>query len=182
MSVSILRFSIIDYPFASLAQTVLGVEELGSLHLRPDLVGIFWLDMMNKCRDELALHFDIFEGVYKKFANHMQQQLGLNHSKLGYQTPPTFRVHPVGARTASVPHRDRDYAKGSKFINVWVPLVNVSATNSLWVERDKDSELEPVQLNYGEALVFNGYDVLHGSVVNTSTMTRVSFDMRYYTE
>lgn len=164
-----------------MARTILGVGDLAGLHRRADLCDCHWLAAMQRCREELNGRFAEFAAVYDRFAAEIGRQILPDETKLQYQRPPTFRVHLVGAKTASAPHRDRSYARGRRFVNAWVPLVEVSGTNTLWVDQAGDGQLAPVNLRYGEVLVFNGYDLLHGSVENTSDTTRVSFDMRFYT-
>lgn len=180
-AIRILGYQSEDFPFAALARAALGVEDLGLLHLRADLRRCDWPTAMKRCRSELAQAFDTFASSYDAFAVSLARRLGFALAPT-YQRPPTFRVHLVGARTASSPHRDRDYARGLRFVNAWVPLVDVRGSNSLWVESGPDGALAPVAVRYGEVLVFNGYDMVHGSVENTAATTRVSFDMRYYVD
>ena len=87
-------------------------------------------------------------------------------------------------------------------INLWVPLVSVSGTNSMFIFKPEISkyilknikkyentgiecilneypnDYQFIKLNYGQALIFTP-TCLHGNVVNKTNITRVSFNCRY---
>lgn len=78
-------------------------------------------------------------------------------------------------------HRDKDYGLHARALNLWIPVTNVSGSNSLWIggrERGGRDAL-PVSMRYGECLIFDGGRRWHGVVWNTSAFTRVSFDIRF---
>ena len=78
-------------------------------------------------------------------------------------------------------HRDRDYGLIDSAINVWIPITDAFATNSLWLGTSEKMgvDAEPIELEYGQCVFFNGAERWHGAVWNTSGITRVSFDIRF---
>jgi len=60
----------------------------------------------------------------------------------------------------------------------WKFSVQDSAT--LWLESDYGrADYQPVPVQYGQVLIFDGGYLGHGSVANVSNMTRISLDMRF---
>jgi len=94
--------------------------------------------------------------------------------------PPCFRVHPPGWDSISPFHKDSEYGLSPEAINVWIPMTPVWDTNSLWIGTygGGRNDLRPVCLRYGEALLFDAVNLLHGSKENQTDSTRVSFDFR----
>ena len=65
-------------------------------------------------------------------------------------------------------------------INVWVPLTPVWGDNSLWIESKVGSgQYEAVNMKPGQLLIFDGVNLRHGSRINSTSATRVSFDLRF---
>ena len=96
------------------------------------------------------------------------------------QARPCFRVHFHDGRSISRFHRDRDWGQDSSTLNLWLPLTPAWESNSIWIEsREGANDHRPVALQLGQALVFNGADLSHGSVTNTTGSTRVSCDIRF---
>ena len=88
------------------------------------------------------------------------------------QRVPTFRVHLRGSVAVGTWHRDSEFFHTSSETNYWVPLTRAFGTNSLWIES------RPVAADVGDVVVFLGSEVLHGNLVNTTPISRVSFDFR----
>ena len=60
-----------------------------------------------------------------------------------------------------------------------VPLTQACDTSAMWIESEPGKgDYRPINLEYGEAAQFDGNTCLHGSKVNTTGKTRVSFDFR----
>ena len=77
-------------------------------------------------------------------------------------------------------HRDKDFGVEDGRLNVWVPLTNVWGENSLWIESEIGAkDYKPITLKAGQALIFDGVNLGHGSKIHTTNSTRVSFDFRY---
>jgi ectoine hydroxylase-related dioxygenase (phytanoyl-CoA dioxygenase family) len=96
-----------------------------------------------------------------------------------YQVPPSFRFH-FSRKGSSSFHRDRDYGVDPAHLNVWIPFTRVWGSNSIWIESEEGKgDYSPVSLEYGQALIFDGPNLCHGSVWNNTTSTRVSMDFRF---
>lgn len=91
---------------------------------------------------------------------------------LAYQARPTWRVHPIGNQAIGPWHTDTLYGHGDGTTNLWVPLVDTTDANTLWVES------KPITVRYGEVLAFDGVHQRHGNIANLSDRSRVSFDAR----
>ena len=80
---------------------------------------------------------------------------------------------------SSVFHKDRDFGVEEGRLNIWVPLAKVWGDNSLWVESKIGAkDFKPITMHPGQALVFDGVNLGHGSKINTTISTRISFDFR----
>jgi hypothetical protein len=100
--------------------------------------------------------------------------------RLSYSLNPTFRVHLAGTESVSNWHTDVEITGRDDQVNAWLPLVDAFGTNSLWVESDYGRrDFGPVAVAHGEVLLFDGGWLLHGSVPNTTSVTRVSLDFRF---
>ena len=64
-------------------------------------------------------------------------------------------------------------------MNIWVPLTKVWGDNSLWVEsKIGANNFKPITMHPGQVLVFDGVNLRHGSKINTTNSSRISFDLR----
>ena len=161
------------YDFRKWACEVLGVKNLEAIH------------SLNKVRafnisptsNQLVKSFSSILEIYKSF---IVEVLEKNISGItDYQSPPSFRCHYSGLGS-SVFHRDRDFGVEQGRINAWVPLTNVWGDNSLWIEGKEGSEdHQPITMRFGQLLLFDGVNISHGSKINTTSSTRVSFDFRF---
>lgn len=96
-----------------------------------------------------------------------------------YQRVPTFRVCFPGNVGVGEYHRDRDYNHGPDEINFWLPLTDVYAENSVWIETAEGREdFEPTPMSFGNVLIFDGANLKHGNSGGDCGRTRVSFDFR----
>lgn len=107
---------------------------------------------------------------YLDFIHWMAGEFGL--AGVVHQTTPTFRVHPVGSVAVGEWHRDSDYGHVPGEYNVWLPLMDAFGTNTIWIEG------EPQDVKYGDALIFDGVNLLHGNKQNTTPDIRTSLDFR----
>lgn len=97
-----------------------------------------------------------------------------------YQSPPTTRVVLPNGKPTIAMHSDKHYAGHQPAeINFWVPLTRTGGANSLFLESvPGKGDFEPVALEYGQALRFDGYECRHYTVANATEICRVSFDFR----
>lgn len=81
-------------------------------------------------------------------------------------------------------HRDKDYGLLDGSVNLWIPVTKVWGANTLWLGGRHHFGIDavPMELNYGDALFFDGAMRWHGVVWNTTDITRVSFDIRFQPE
>ena len=123
----------------------------------------------------------------------------LSSNKIVVQKLPSIRMHPNytylnilevvknSVKTTSQSwaqwsnmHKDSDapYHHPKFDINFWMPLIDVSLENTMYVETSPNN-YEPVLLKYGELLEFKGNTTNHGGkVYNSSEDFRTSLDFR----
>ncbi|HEV2641080.1 MAG TPA: hypothetical protein VGT98_00155 [Candidatus Elarobacter sp.] len=184
----VVAYSTARFPFAELvAREVFAVGELRALHdearrrkracNEPNELAyadnLAWRKLLENLADDHA-----FYELYHTFAHDVLAPRF--HGRITYSAHPTFRVHLAGTSTVSRWHTDAQVTGRLDQINVWLPLVDASGSNTLWVEGDYDSgDYAPVAVRYGQALLFDGGLLRHGSVANVSPVTRVSIDFRF---
>lgn len=110
--------------------------------------------------------------------------------KFYYQRAPYLRIHQKEKVSVLDYHTDDQYLVGNEFsdcyknvlrneINFWLPLTEAYDTNSLWVETSPNSKkFNPIKASYGDLIQFDGVKLHHGTEVNKTGQTRVSFDFR----
>jgi hypothetical protein len=118
---------------------------------------------------------------YKIYHDFVRQVLApVFGCKLSYSRHPKMRVHLAGTGGVSKYHRDADVTGRPEQINVWLPFTPASSGNSLWIESDYDrGDYCPVTVNYGQALLFDGGLLSHGTTDNDTDVSRVSLDLRF---
>ncbi|ASF46288.1 streptomycin biosynthesis enzyme StrG [Methylovulum psychrotolerans] len=175
------------FPFANLAASVFKVNALERLHEdwrrhkirrgQPAALGyndnLLLRAMLQKLDDESAF--------YKVYHSFVRQVIGPAFGrKISYSSHPKMRVHLAGTPTVSKWHRDADITGRPEQINVWLPFTNTHDGNSLWLESYYGrADYRPVTVAYGQALIFDGGFLDHGTVSNTTDTTRVSLDFRF---
>ena len=161
------------YNFRKWALTILHVKRLEEVH------AVDRIRMFNKSptSNQLSSSFASISSIYRQFVTHV---IANNLGEIAnYQSPPSFRFHYSG-HGCSVFHRDRDFGVNQGKVNVWIPLTEVYGTNSLWLEaREGSGECHAVSLKYGQALIFDGVNMMHGSKINNTSSSRISFDFRF---
>ena len=126
--------------------------------------------------NQLTQSFKEIEQLYAAFVSDVLREVVGEIA--AYQSPPSFRFHYCGLGS-SVFHRDKDFGVEDGRVNVWVPLTEVWGDNSLWIENAVGTKnYRPVQMSPGQALIFDGVNLSHGSKINTTHSTRISFDFR----
>jgi hypothetical protein len=97
-----------------------------------------------------------------------------------YSAHPKMRVHLAGTGGVSNFHRDADITGRHEQINCYLPFTDVEGTGTLWSETTYGArDYAPINLRYGQALIWDGGWLLHGSYPNETSSTRVSCDFRF---
>jgi hypothetical protein len=129
---------------------------------------------------EVALRLR-FKHILSELArNVLAPLLGVGPDDVLYQAKPVFRVsHPKDVAGCKM---HTDYGSNNHQpaeVNFWIPLNSVFGSNTLYVESEPNKgDFSPVELEYGQGLMFWGNQCRHYSVANVTNTTRVSLDMR----
>lgn len=168
-------------PLQECIRNILGVDDIEQIH------NIEKYDFFERSKDQGTIwhekYYQSFENefhpLYLTLLEHIQSEFGYE-DELIYQKIPTFRVQ-LGDGNIAVGewHKDKTYNHGSSEVNFWLPFVDTNDTNTIHMESKEDlGDYKPYTVNYGEVLVFDGANLMHGNVENTSGKTRVSIDFR----
>ncbi|MBU6953466.1 streptomycin biosynthesis enzyme StrG [Hahella sp. HN01] len=179
-----LTYNTEQYPFQKvLSHYVFKVRRLDQLHVawrrqnnREDL---HYQDNMALRRLMQRLPDDaLFYKVYHAWiANVLAPRYG---GKISYSAHPKMRVHLAGTGCVSDFHRDADVTGRLDQINCYLPFTDVFETCTVWCEERYDSNTyQPLTLKYGEALIWDGGLLKHGTYANQTDKTRVSCDFRF---
>lgn len=123
--------------------------------------------------DDSGVFMETFLSVYRTF---MRDVFGAG---LLYQAIPNFRVHLPGNVATGNFHRDSDFGHQKEELNILVALTPMHDENSVWVETERGKgDYTAARLSPGQALIFHGAVLSHGSLTNTTGVTRASFDAR----
>jgi|tagenome__1003787_1003787.scaffolds.fasta_scaffold20988574_3 hypothetical protein len=170
------------YDFARVVgEPVFGCRDLGRLHLLAGAGRGGPLTVTdNLCyRARLAALRDDAP-FYRLYGAFMADVLGAVFGAFSYSQHPTWRVQLAHTGSVSGWHRDVDVTGRYDQVNVWIPFVDTTGGNALWVETDYGArDYGPVAVKYGEALIFDGGCLEHGSMPNDTDTTRVSIDLRF---
>lgn len=176
------------FPFAALLRRdVFKVRSLESLH--HDIVaarGVRGQRTELRTRDNLAARALVqqlpdsapFFQLYHEFMRLVLAPVA--GRSLSYSNRPKVRVHFPGTASVSSFHADVPVTKRVDQINFWLPVTDVDGSAALQLESDYGrQDYAPEPLRYGQALIFDGGYLGHGSVLNATDTTRISFDMRF---
>ena len=144
---------------------------------------------------------DVFFAIYQKFAGHINDEYNLTNQKLRFQATPTPRVFIPGAHGTNW-HCDYWYGHGKNSKTVWVPIKNIVPGSTFSTVKKFEDNMD-LYKHYSEmpellskkfdlmgaetiqvcppknaAAIFDT-NVLHGSIKNTTNLTRLSFDFRF---
>lgn len=167
------------FPFKEVVKEMLQVESLEKLH------ELEHYDVLEREKDQSTkwhrAYYDNFTEkfypLYVEFVNHLKERF--RYEEIIYQKIPTFRAHLVENLGVGEWHRDRTYNHGVTEVNFWLPFTDTYDTNTIWMESKEDLEdFMPYSVKYGEILVFDGANLLHGNKINKTKDTRVSVDFR----
>lgn len=182
-----LSYSTQKYPFARiLEKEVFKTRPLTKLHekyalykKRKGLAGLEYQDnlKLRSLMQNQASDSHLYKLYHAFIANVISKEFG---GKISYSNRPQMRVHLAGTPSVSAWHRDVDVTDRPDQINVWLPFTDAYGTNTLWVESDYGlGDYQAVEVAYGQALLFDGGFLSHGTIANTSADTRISLDFRF---
>jgi len=192
---TILRYDTTRYPFREAVARALGMTpdaELELIHEQLDMKGAYYPVLSRETDQSTGWHRRFYsawdhpgglKGIYMAFLANVVGPHHADQAPLLNQRIPTFRVHLPWNRAIGEFHRDVDYAHQAEEVNWWVPVTEARRTATVWVESEPwRGDHQPMELGYGEVLVFSGALLEHGNQINREWMTRVSFDFRVLAE
>lgn len=171
-----ITFDTDEWRFKEMAGAILEVRDLSKLENGCELL-TREKDQSTKWHKKFYENNARFIRLYKHFVQKVIRPLF--SERIAYQKKPTFRVQLKNNVAVGEFHRDRDYGHSVHTINFWLPLIDTNELNTIWVESGVWKEdYRPQVLKYGEILKFDGANLRHGNMINTSPDTRVSIDFR----
>jgi len=173
------RYDATRHDFRAWTRAVLGVEDLSRLHEAPALLPGLSLEH-RRCLMLKRLYDHRGQGLDELMRRFVTEAVAPVFGPISsYQERACLRIHMHGCDSTSAFHHDGEWGQQEATQNVWIPWTPVWGTNSLWVESAPGrADYAPVELGYGEAIIFQGAVLSHGSVANDSGSTRVSADVR----
>lgn len=179
---SVYSYSIENFPFQQEVEKILRTKNLNLLHLIDNHNN----QVLKRENDQSTSWHKLFYNNYsdsfsKLYLNFVENVLkpGFGWTQIVYQKIPSFRVHLVNNVAVGEWHRDRAYSHNVKEINIWMPFTDAYETNTIWTESKEGLEdFKPYEVKYGEFLVFDGANLMHGNKINETKDTRVSVDFR----
>jgi hypothetical protein len=186
--IGLIEYSTRDWPFAAiLSRDVFKVQQLHLLHefvkkkkmrlgLSPQLTYDDNLKMRKLMQD--IPDDSTFYRAYHAFL--AKVILSLAGCRLSYSSHPKMRVHFPGTGSVSSFHDDMSVTGRVDQVNLWIPFTDVYGGASMWIESDYGKhDYAPVTVRYGQALVFDGGYLSHGTRENMTGVTRISMDLRF---
>jgi len=142
-------------------------------------------DLLERSKDQSTIwhkryyrKFEEFQPLYTEFIKEVIKP-HFKFKEIIYQKIPTFRVHLVNNLGVGEWHKDKTYNHGVTEINCWMPFTDAYDTNTIWLESKEDKgDFKPQTVIYGEVLIFDGANLMHGNKINKTSNTRVSVDFR----
>jgi ectoine hydroxylase-related dioxygenase (phytanoyl-CoA dioxygenase family) len=179
----IIEYDTCKYPFQKVLAALFEAPVLHELH-------IYRQQRLNKAEltyeDNLVLRTKMQDlkddaQFYKVYHQWIIDVLSPHYGgHISYSAHPKMRVHLAGTGSVSNYHRDVDVTGRVQQINCYLPFTDVYDTNTLWCETDYGlKDYHPINLKYGQAFLWDGGYLAHGTVKNETKFTRVSCDFRF---
>lgn len=171
------------YPFEKVLAAVFKVPVLNELHLtwqqRTSKKSLAYEDNLMLRNKMQRLKDDaLFYKVYNRWITEVLSPHYGGH--ISYSAHPKMRVHLAGTGSVSNFHRDADITGREHQINCYLPFTHVFNSNTLWCETVYGAQdYQPINLRYGQAILWDGGYLAHGTVENKTCFTRVSCDFRF---
>ncbi len=172
-------YSTKKYPFRQEIESILGIN-LEDLHL---YLGRF--DKFQRSTDQCTLAHKVFystfastlQPIYNSFVKEFIYPIVM--TDFYYQVIPTFRIGLPGNRFVGEYHKDSKYNHQDYEINFNLGLANYEGNASLRTEDFPGSDnYISLECPYGRVFSFDHIDCMHGSEINDTNKTMVSFDFR----
>ncbi len=180
----IISYNVNKYPFAQfLSHCIFKVKHLNMLHFyllkqsKKDKLcyqdNLKLRNLMQRLEDDSLFYKIYHKWIYDNIANRYGK-------KITYSAHPKMRVHLAGTESVSNFHRDADITKNLEQINCYLPFTDVCGNNSILCETSYGlKNYHPINLKYGEALLWDGGLLEHGTLANDTNFTRISCDFRF---
>jgi hypothetical protein len=180
----VLSYDIEKYPFRKVLETqVFRVPNLAELHRvwkkqqNRDVLNYNDNLMLRKLMQDIPDEAMFYKVYHKWVTDIIAPHYG---NKISYSQHPKMRVHLADTGSVSDFHRDADVTGRPEQINCYLPFTDVYEGSTVYCETDYDSgEFEPLNLKYGQALLWDGGMLRHGTYANDTNNTRVSCDFRF---
>jgi hypothetical protein len=118
-----------------------------------------------------------FREAYRALARRIAKR-HLSEDEIVYQRDPTLRVNVPGNRTGPF-HTDAEYNHPTRSINFILAVTSMFESNTIVCESSPDArDFRHITMSPGDVFQFDGMQCMHGSLVNTTSVTRVSIDFR----
>lgn len=180
----ILKYDVRKYPFHFiLASQVFRIKKLNTLHKvwqrqtgKDTLTyedNLTLRKLMQSIKDD-SLFYKLYHAwIARIVAPHFG-------GKITYSAHPKMRVHLAGTGSVSAFHRDAEITDRAEQINCYLPFTDVANGATLLCESTYGAQdYHPINLRYGEALLWDGGMLKHGTLANDTEQTRVSCDFRF---
>lgn len=179
------KFDTGKYDFKGIVQDYLNIKDLSNAHseyLDSGVVVKEGKDQRTSIHSSFYEKMDsdpIFKKTYDLFIKDFIKPKLFESEDIIFQRFPTFRAHyPMNLAVFEF-HKDKDYNHDKNEINFFLPLTDCFETNTVWIESREDlGDFSPIVCEYGEIVMFDGANLKHGNKMNTTDITRISFDFR----
>jgi hypothetical protein len=163
-----------DWPFRDYTAAAIGYDDLTDM--RSD-DGPLWKERAQNTlwHKRFYSFFPAWEGIFHDFIYDVVASW--MNEPFYFQRVPTFRIHFPRDVVVGTFHTDAEYHHPQGEITFWLPLTPAYDTNTVWIADDAD-ELRPANATYGNVIEFSSVMRRHGTKVNETGKSRVSFDFR----
>lgn len=177
------QYDIKKYPFYECLSTLFGVNDIESIH---EYLGHF--DPFKREKDQYTILHKVFysnfklpnsplKNMYEDFIKNFIAKIVTE--KFYYQNIPTFRIGLPQNKFVGEFHKDTAYNHQPYELNFNLAIANYKGSAALITEDVAGSNnLIPAEINYGEVMGFDHIGCFHGSEINQTGKTMVSFDFR----
>ena len=180
-----LHYDYKTFDFAAKVRRYLDFENLPKIHEKHKFEEV----LKSGTDQNQPLHTKFYKGMdadssfVELYVSFIQEMIAPRYDKeLLYQKFPTFRVHQPGNIGTFGWHKDSNYNHSPKEINYYMPMTSGYDTNTIWHESEPGKQdFKPMTVEYGDVIEWDGANCEHGTKINETDNTRISFDFRMLT-